>query len=459
MKNVCIRTVMTAVVMSFLGLCNVLAADGAVSLEKADITFSVEDQNIENVFDNNDNTRLYCTGGNNSYGFVFAFEDDVVIGGVRYVPYAASEEGTVNEAGIYASNDGEVYYKVGDFTAQTCVKATTYTLPNPVKARYIKFWTSRTVKGSISIAGLSLLGGNDSGLTLAEAEKKLEQNSYHDIKQGIRAMASSSESGNGVGNLTDTNQATFWHSRFQPQRDYPPFTIVFDLGTQMEISGLSYLPRQDSYENGRFMKCDIMISDDAAKYNKIAETDWENNYLRKKIYFSPVRTRYLKVVINKTNDDYAIAADLTVLQSEQSNLAGRRKNYVRYTLKIGENVFTLQQGTNLTEYKIQSSPVVINGNTMIPLRGVAEAMGYTVTWRDEDRTIYIEKPGCKMEMQIDDDRLYMNGARYNFEEPPIIINDFTMIPIRLFSELSGFDVRWNGELQTIYIGNDLDLEW
>ena len=435
-------------------------ADGeTISLDKCEITFSVENQDIGNAFDNDNNTRVYCEGGNNSYGFVFAFYEEVTLGGVTYVPYAGVETGTINEAGIYASNDGETYYQVGAFTADTAERPVTYMLPHAVKAKFIKFWTSRTVKGMLSLAELKLLKGQDSGLELSEIEKKLGENTYYDIKQNIRAIASSAQSGNGVGNLYDTNQSTFWHSRFTPQRDFPPFTINFDLGSEQEICGISYLPRQDSYENGRFINCDIMVSNDAATYTKVAESDWENNYLKKRIFFDPVSARYVKVIINKTNDDYAIAADLTVLQSEQSRLAERRRNYIKYELKIGVDSFTVQRGEKLTTYEVLSAPVVINGSTMIPLRGVAEVMGYTVEWHGEDMTVTLEKPGCKIRMQIDDDRLYMNNIRYNMEEPPIVINDSTMIPVRLFSELSGYDVIWNGDAQTVHIGNDLSLRW
>ncbi len=459
MKKIHLGITALAVVICLTSANSVFAASNKISQNDCNITFSIENEDFSSAFDDNTGSRLYCEGGNNSYGFVFEFKEPVTLGGVEYVPYAASETGTIGEAGIYASDDGETYYQVGKFVAESAVKTTKCMLQNPVKAKYIKFWTSKTVQGMLSVAELRLIESNGEPMELETAEKKLNETAYYDIKQNIRVVASSSESGNGVGNLADTAENTFWHSRFNPQRDFPPFTIVFDLGSIQDISGLSYLPRQDSYANGRFQNCDIMISEDDVEYTTVAVTDWENNYLRKRVYFETVSARYVKVIVNKTFDDYAIAADLTVLQSEQSFLARRRKDYIKYELKIGQDFLTEQKGSSVTQHQISTSPVIVNDNTMIPLRGIAEVMGYVVGWNGHDMTVTLEKKGCKIKMQIDDDRLYMNNIRYNLDEPPIIIDDTTMIPIRLFSELSGYDVRWDSETQTVSVGNDLTLEW
>ena len=48
----------------------------------------------------------------------------------------------------------------------------------------------------------------------------------------------------------DGDADTFWHSLWSAPHTSHPHTIVFDLGAEIEISGVRLLPRQDS-PNGR----------------------------------------------------------------------------------------------------------------------------------------------------------------------------------------------------------------
>ena len=435
------------------------AAGNALPLSECEITCSVEDANINSAFDKDSNSRLYGDGGNSSYTLSFAFENEVVIGGIKYTPYTGEEAGCIDEAVVYASNDGESYYKIGDMNIESAKTSTTCDFMNAVKAKYIRITTTKTVGGKLSIAELELLAGTDSGLELEKAQSICADNSYNTLRSNVKVIASSVHSGAPASNMIDTNMSSMWHSKFSPTRDFPPFSIIFDLGEEREICGLTYLPRQDIYENGRFINCDIFVGKTPSEYTKVADTNWESNYLRKYIYYTPVKARYVNVVVNKTLDDYAIAADLCVLQSEQSKLQARKKNYIRYSMQIGSNIVTMQKGSDISEFQLGTAPTVVNGSTMIPIRGLAEAMGYEVSWQGENMTVRLEKAGSKIKMQVDDDRAYMNNIRYNMQEPPIIINGSALIPVRMFASLAGYDVEWIADTQTVHIGNDLELEW
>lgn len=51
--------------------------------------------------------------------------------------------------------------------------------------------------------------------------------------------------------------------------------------------------------------------------------------------------------------------------------------------------------------------------------------------------------------QSDEITVNVNGSPVSFDQPPIILNDRTMVPLRAIFEALGAKVEWNGEKQTI----------
>ncbi|MCD7905490.1 MAG: hypothetical protein LUG24_07985 [Clostridiales bacterium] len=105
-------------------------------------------------------------------------------------------------------------------------------------------------------------------------------------------------------------------------------------------------------------------------------------------------------------------------------------------------------------------PVVVNGNTLIPIRPVAEAMGCTVTWLAEEQGILIESQNITLSMLIGDDIVYTKNVESNdkimqfLAVAPMIINGSAYIPMRAMVESLGGDVTWDGETKTIYVTYD-----
>lgn len=106
------------------------------------------------------------------------------------------------------------------------------------------------------------------------------------------------------------------------------------------------------------------------------------------------------------------------------------------------------------EYDVSFSdqkPVIVDGRTMIPARGLFEELYYNVEWNDSTRTVVITDGTDTVEIPIDSNTLYKNGQAITTDVPAQIINDRTMIPVRAISEAFGLDVEWNGETRTVLI--------
>lgn len=89
---------------------------------------------------------------------------------------------------------------------------------------------------------------------------------------------------------------------------------------------------------------------------------------------------------------------------------------------------------------IDGVPVVIeNDIVLIPLRAVAETLGYTVTWFEEDQSITLEKGAQYIRMAIGEDA-YSFGRRapQSLGSAPVLVDDCTThVPIAFITDIIG----------------------
>ncbi len=102
-------------------------------------------------------------------------------------------------------------------------------------------------------------------------------------------------------------------------------------------------------------------------------------------------------------------------------------------------------------------PVIKEGRTLVPLRGIFEALGATVEWDDDTRTVVSEKDGTKVSITIGEKEMYVDGEIKTLDVSACIINDRTMVPVRAVAEAFGCYVEWEDETKTVYI-NQLSYE-
>lgn len=76
-----------------------------------------------------------------------------------------------------------------------------------------------------------------------------------------------------------------------------------------------------------------------------------------------------------------------------------------------------------------------NGVQMAPLRLVAEAMGFIVTWNEENRSIALRHADGQVFITVVLDQIYFDGRE--LEAAPTIRNDRTFVPVSLFEVLLG----------------------
>lgn len=96
-------------------------------------------------------------------------------------------------------------------------------------------------------------------------------------------------------------------------------------------------------------------------------------------------------------------------------------------------------------------PILDNGRTLVPLRAIFEALGASVQWNGASQTVTSVKGSTEISLQIGSTAMHVNGTVKTLDVPAKIINGRTLVPVRAVSEAFGCKVGWNQSTQTVTI--------
>lgn len=109
---------------------------------------------------------------------------------------------------------------------------------------------------------------------------------------------------------------------------------------------------------------------------------------------------------------------------------------------------------NRTIYFEDQAPVISGERVLVPLRGVIEAMGASVRWDAEKRQAVVTSRDNRTLLVLNIDSTDFRKVTYvtitdlrteelTTDVAPVIMNDRTMIPLRVISENLGADIVWD----------------
>lgn len=99
-------------------------------------------------------------------------------------------------------------------------------------------------------------------------------------------------------------------------------------------------------------------------------------------------------------------------------------------------------------------PVIQEGRTLVPVRGIFEALGAEVLWDGDTRTVTAAKGDITVSLGIDKTVATKNGEEITLDVPAKIVSGRTMVPARFVADCFGVTVEWNQDLrQVILTGN------
>lgn len=99
-------------------------------------------------------------------------------------------------------------------------------------------------------------------------------------------------------------------------------------------------------------------------------------------------------------------------------------------------------------------PMIKSGSTLVPLRGIFEALNTDITWDGATQTVYAKRGTTSIVLTIGNEFALVNGKKVILAQKAQIINGRTMVPLRFVSEALGSDVLWVGERKEIQINSN-----
>ena len=105
-----------------------------------------------------------------------------------------------------------------------------------------------------------------------------------------------------------------------------------------------------------------------------------------------------------------------------------------------------------TQVSFDQPPVIQNDRTLVPMRKIFEAMGAEVAWEESTQTVTAAHGSDVIVLHIGETALYRNGAVvYTMPVPAQILNDRTLVPLRAVAESLGASVAWDGTSYVVTI--------
>ena len=101
------------------------------------------------------------------------------------------------------------------------------------------------------------------------------------------------------------------------------------------------------------------------------------------------------------------------------------------------------------------APYIKDGRTMLPIRYVAEALGFEVEWNSNTRTAVLKTKNTRVEIPVDTNKIIVNDTVYTSDVKPEIKNNRTMLSIaniaRALGLSDGKDIIWNSKSKMVTI--------
>lgn len=110
---------------------------------------------------------------------------------------------------------------------------------------------------------------------------------------------------------------------------------------------------------------------------------------------------------------------------------------------VAEEMFVAIDGKKLNN--LPMPPILFDDYTVVPAREVFENLGATVDWKKDLEQVYINYNNNLVVIQVDSNKAYVNGKPLTMQTKARIINNKTMIPLRFVSTSLGFDIDWDNK--------------
>ncbi|NLK37877.1 MAG: copper amine oxidase N-terminal domain-containing protein [Epulopiscium sp.] len=105
-----------------------------------------------------------------------------------------------------------------------------------------------------------------------------------------------------------------------------------------------------------------------------------------------------------------------------------------------------------TAVVFDQEPIIKEGRTLVPLRAIFEALGATIEWNAETKTVVAkDEKGVEITLTVGSKEMKVGDKVVTLDAPAQIVKDRTLVPVRAIAEAFGAEVAWDAETKTVAI--------
>lgn len=122
-------------------------------------------------------------------------------------------------------------------------------------------------------------------------------------------------------------------------------------------------------------------------------------------------------------------------------------------LFINDSIMQKSVNGVVSQVRMDIAPFIYQARTMLPIRYVAEALGFMVTWDANTRTVYLVDKENIVQIPVNTNNIIVNGKAFVSDVKPMIKNNRTMLPVanvaRALGLQDGKDILWDAAMKFV----------
>lgn len=120
------------------------------------------------------------------------------------------------------------------------------------------------------------------------------------------------------------------------------------------------------------------------------------------------------------------------------------------------NISVILDGEKLIFNENSGIPFILNNRTLVPLRLTLESINAKVSWDNINQQALVEKNDIKLIVPIGENYIYKNNIKIQNDSKAIVKNGRTYLPIRVVMESLDYNVSWDDINKSVIINSNLN---
>ncbi len=142
----------------------------------------------------------------------------------------------------------------------------------------------------------------------------------------------------------------------------------------------------------------------------------------------------------------------------------KKRQLLLLLLLMGALVFTLPTADAAREQNLllvvdgklaeaeHMKPIIVEDRTLVPIRLVSETLHYDVSWNQEAKEVVVENANQVLRLVIGENKADLDGEELALDVPAQLIEDRTYVPLRFIAEVFDREVEYDANNQTVIVG-------